>query len=95
MSKTIVYPNASHQFLIKKQTRINNIPSFGNCDLGIRDDGEMHYPRLGISVNGDWRGFVRKVFKDCGKKGFLQGGSPESHNSFISDIKTFFINTLK
>ena len=91
---TIIYPDVSHQFLIEGQRRDRKSANFANCDLGIRSNGEMHYPSLGISVDGDWRGFVRKVFKDCGKKGFLQGGTTVSHEKAVADITTFFLRSL-
>ncbi len=89
LAKTIEYPGVSHQFLIEKSRKISGVGNFANCDMGIRDNGEMHYPSKGISVEGDWRGFVRKVFKDCGKKGFTQGGTAESHQAAIADIVKF------
>jgi len=90
----IVYPGVSHQFLIKRKRKVRKVPNFANCNLGIRPNGEMHYPKLKIKVGGNWRKFVKKVFKHCGKKGFTQGGTKKSHSAAISDITKFFKESL-
>jgi dienelactone hydrolase len=93
-AETVVYPGVSHQFLVPRQRSVSGTANFADCDMGINASGEMHYPALGISVGGDWHGFVRKVFRDCGKRGFTQGGSARSHDAAVSDLVAFFKRTL-
>ncbi len=94
-SDSVVYPGVSHQFLIPKMKKIHKTGNFAECDLGIRNNGEIHYPKLGISVNGDWRGFVRKVFKDCGTRGFTQGGNSTIREKAIEDITKYLVDNLR
>lgn len=89
-AEAIVYPGVSHQFLIPKQRGVRDAANFADCDLRIRASGEMYSPALGLAVGNDWKGFVRKVFKDCGKKGFRQGGTAESQRAAVADIVAFF-----
>ena len=94
-AKVVVYPNVSHQFFLASQTRNDMAQNYSDCDMTIKSTGEMYYPKLSLGVGNDWPGFVRKVFADCGKRGFNNGGTLEVRDRAIADITTFFRDNLR
>ncbi|MEQ8603465.1 MAG: dienelactone hydrolase family protein [Marivibrio sp.] len=90
-----VYPDASHQFLIPRKSRVSTAATFADCQFEIRDSGLMVYEPLDITSEMGWGPFVRTVFKDCGKRGFTRGGTPEVRAQALADITAFFTRTLK
>lgn len=84
-----------HQFLLTRTRELDRVANFAKCDMGITPAGEMHYPKLGIEVGDNWRGFVRKVFKDCGKRGATLGGTDATRATALTEISQFFVTELK
>ena len=91
---TTIYPGASHQFLIAKQSKVSGAANFADCSMGIRDNGTTYHSATGTDDSSGWVSFVRGVFKNCGKKGFTRGSSEDVRKRAIEDITSFFARSL-
>jgi dienelactone hydrolase len=90
-----VYPDAAHQFLFPRKSTVPRAANFAECQFKIRDSGLIVYEPLGLTSEMGWSPFIRAVYRDCGKRGFTRGGTPEVREKALEDLTRFFTRTLK
>jgi dienelactone hydrolase len=93
-AKAIVYNGVSHQFLERGPEWRPQSQNYAACDYLLRKNGEMVHPKAGIVAGSDWAEFARRVFRECGKWGYTNGGTSESREMALKDTVDFFRTQL-